>query len=79
MMLVSPIRLIGKSRHLIIKYLLFSSLLHQPARCSNTRAIWRLLIIRKSVEMPGEVKEKPPATEASAAAAIEDDDEPDDW
>ncbi|KAL7970277.1 hypothetical protein HDV63DRAFT_34613 [Trichoderma sp. SZMC 28014] len=29
--------------------------------------------------MPGDVKEKLPATEASAAAAIEDDDEPDEW
>ncbi|UKZ67307.1 uncharacterized protein TrAtP1_008470 [Trichoderma atroviride] len=29
--------------------------------------------------MPGDVKEKPPATEASAAAAIEEDDEPDEW
>ncbi|KAH8128940.1 hypothetical protein LI328DRAFT_144364 [Trichoderma asperelloides] len=27
--------------------------------------------------MPGDVKEKPPATDASAAAAIEEDDEPD--
>jgi hypothetical protein len=33
---------------------------------------------KKLSEMPGDVKEKPPATEASAAAAIEDD-EPDEW
>ncbi|KAL7784336.1 hypothetical protein V8C37DRAFT_396028, partial [Trichoderma ceciliae] len=29
--------------------------------------------------MPGQVNEKPPATVASAAAAIEGDDEPDEW
>lgn len=38
MMLGFPIRLIGKSRHLIIEYLLYSSLLHQPVSYSNTKA-----------------------------------------
>jgi hypothetical protein len=37
------------------------------------------LLRKKLSKMPGDVKEKPPATEASAAAAIEDDDEPDEW
>jgi hypothetical protein len=38
-----------------------------------------LKTLRIPLEMPGQAQEKPPAVEASAAAAIEDDDEPDEW